>query len=86
MFVQGSVGRVKKLSVVIGKRGRGFGITASEMITFRDQSLLHNFSFNRSLNSGANLGFKSITDNRLRQTKCLLFINFSSNSSSCKEH
>ena len=72
MFVQENVGRVKKLSAVIGKRGRGFGIIASEMITFRDEFPLHNFSFNRSLKSGANLGFKSITDNRLRQSKCCL--------------
>ena len=63
MLAQGSVVRVKKLGVVTG---RGFGIMASKMITFRDDSPLNSSSFNRSVNSGANLGLKVIIDNRLR--------------------
>ena len=74
MLVQGNVERVKKLGVVIGKRGRGFGIMASEMIIFRDDSPLHYSSFNRYLNSGAKLGLKGIIDNRLCQTKCCFYL------------
>jgi hypothetical protein len=39
MLVQGNVGRVKKLGVVVGRSGRGFGVvrtSLSEIITLRD--------------------------------------------------
>jgi hypothetical protein len=44
----GCVGRVKKLSVVIGERGRGLGVVRtelSEIITLRDNSPVGNSPF-----------------------------------------
>ena len=51
MLVQGNVGRVKKLGVVIGESGRGLGVVRtqlSEIITLRDNSPVGNSPFSHT--------------------------------------